>query len=345
MTPKQKSALKITLSIALVAGSLYYAQYGVNFTKLMDSLTRVNYWWIIATVPVVLFSHWLRALRWRTMLEPVLKKHSLHNLFSAVMVGYAVNNVLPKGGEFLRPLVFSRREKVSFSTVMATIILERFIFDMPVTLMMAGGVFLFMRQDIAIAYPQFTLSQLTGLGVMVAGASAVILTLVLYPRLTEWMLQVTIRRFSEKLYQRFHKLVESFRDGFAIVKTPSQYWRLSLESLAIWFVYIIPMWMTFFAFNFHTSFHLDFGDATFLFIIGTIAFILPAPGGMGLFHSLVAGAMIKLYRISPEEALAYATLTHGVGYLVTSLVGGFYFIIENREHHIPTTLPETDMGT
>ncbi|MBK9248040.1 MAG: flippase-like domain-containing protein [Ignavibacteria bacterium] len=183
------------------------------------------------------------------------------------------------------------------------------------------------------------MSQLTGIGVMVAAASAVILTLVLYPRLTEWMLQVTIRRFSEKMYLRFHKLVESFRLGFAIVKTPSQYWRLSLESLAIWFVYIIPMWLTFFAFNFHTTYHLDFGDATFLFIIGTIAFILPAPGGLGLFHTLVSGAMVTLYRISPEDALAYATLTHGVGYIVTSLVGGFYFILENRGHHIPTSPP------
>lgn len=341
MTQKTKSALRIIISIVLVVGSLYYAQKGIDLGALMDSLKSANYWWILATVPVVLFSHWLRAFRWKTMLRPNVPHAKLTNLFSAVMVGYAVNNVLPKGGEFLRPLIFSRREKVSFSLVMATIVLERFIFDMPVTLLMAAGIFIFMRNDIAIAYPNFTLSQLTGMGLMVALASACILVLVLYPRLTEWILQHTIRRFSENIYLKFHSLVESFRRGFEIVKTPSQYFRLSLESLAIWFVYIIPMWMSFYAFGFQNSLGLGFGDATFLFVIGTIAFILPAPGGVGLFHTLVAGAMVKLYRMSGAEALAYATLTHGVGYVVTSLVGGFYFIIENKGHHLPT-LPATE---
>lgn len=335
MTPKTKSALRITVSVLLVVGSLYYAQKGIEFGELMVSLKRANYWWIMATIPVIILSHWLRALRWKTMLKPTIKDAKLSDLFSAVMVGYAVNNVLPKGGEFLRPLVYSRRAKVSFSLVMATIILERFIFDMPVTLMMAAGVFIFMRNDIAIAYPNFTLSQLTGMGVLVALASAFILVLVLYPSLTEWILQKTIQRFSQRIYLRFHQLVESFRRGFEIVKSPSQYYRLILESLAIWFVYIIPMWMTFYAFGFDTSLGLDFGDATFLFIIGTIAFILPTPGGVGFFHTLVAGAMMKLYRMNGAEALAYATLTHGVGYLVTSLVGGFYFILENKGHHLP----------
>jgi len=342
MTQKTKSTLRISISIVLVVGSLYYAQNGIDLSALMVSLKRANYWWILATVPVVLFSHWLRAFRWKTMLKPTIKHAKLSNLFSAVMVGYAVNNVLPKGGEFLRPLIFSRREKISFSMVMATIVLERFIFDMPVTLLLAAGVFIFMRNDIAIAYPNFTLSQLTGMGVLVALASACILLLVLYPRLTEWILQYTIRRFSEKIYLKFHALVESFRTGFEIVKTPSQYFRLILESLAIWFVYIIPMWMSFYAFGFQTSLGLNFGDATFLFIIGTIAFILPAPGGVGLFHTLVAGAMMKLYRMNGAEALAYATLTHGVGYMVTSLVGGFYFVLENKGHHLPTHPPNQD---
>ncbi len=335
MTQKTKSALRITLSILLVVGSLYYAQRGIDLGQLMISLKRANYWWVLATVPVVLLSHWLRALRWKTMLRPTMKDAKLSDLFSAVMIGYAVNNVLPKGGEFLRPLIFSRRAKVSFSLVMATIVLERFIFDMPVTLLMAAGVFIFMRNDIAIAYPNFTLSQLTGMGVIVALASACILVLVLYPSFTEWILQQTIRRYSQRIYLRFHQLVESFRRGFEIVKSPSQYYRLILESLAIWFVYIIPMWMTFYAFGFESSLHLDFGDATFLFIIGTIAFIIPTPGGVGLFHTLVTGAMIKLYRMDGAEALAYATITHGVGYLVTLLVGGVYFIIENKGHHLP----------
>ena len=326
----KKNGIRITIGIVLVAASTYYATKGVDFDALLNALRAVNYGWVIGSVPVILLSHWVRALRWKTMLEPVLHAKSLLNLFSAVMIGYAANNVLPKGGEILRPMIFSRREGVSFSSVMATIFIERLIFDMiPVVLFIAAA-FIFHSKEIAIAYPELDLSFLGTLVAVVVGGGTIMVLLSAFPHWSEKVLHHTVRRFSERLYEKFHGIVVRFSKGFAILTTPSQYLRVSIESVVIWFMYIIPMWMLFYAFPFSNRVDLDFADAVLVFVIGLIAQFAPVPGGIGVFHTLITTAMVRLYGLRQEEALAYATVSHGVNYLITFIVGAFFFLRENR---------------
>jgi uncharacterized protein (TIRG00374 family) len=335
MAKKKQQFLRIGISTLLVLGCTWFVLKGVDLSRLWDTLAGANYWWAVASIPIMIFSHWLRALRWRTMLEPVIEKPSVWNMFSAVMIGYAVNNVIPKGGELLRPVVYSRREKVPLSTVLASIIVERFFFDAVIVLLMIAGVFVFQRADIERAYPWFSWGQML---VVIGGfllAIAGILIITLMPQFTDAMLRLTVRRFSEPLYQKLHALTESFEQGFAIIKTPSQYLRSGIESIAIWFSYLLPMWMMFYSFQFEAKLGLDFGDATFLFAVGTLAQFTPAPGGIGVYHTLIQTAMIRLYGVGNEEALAYATLTHGLNLIVCFVLGGFFFIHENRIQPLP----------
>lgn len=326
----KKHGLRAAISTVLVVISTYYATKGVDFTALMQALSSVNYGWVITSIPVILLSHWVRALRWKTMLEPVLKAQSLTNLFSAVMIGYAANNVLPKGGEILRPMVFSRREGVSFSSVMATIFIERLIFDMVPVVLFISAAFLFFRTEISVAYPELDLGFLGSLVILVIGAGTIMVLLSAFPHWSEKALRVTVRRFSEKFYLKIHGIMLRFSKGFAILTTPSQYLRVSAESLVIWFMYIMPMWMLFYAFPFESRVSLGFSDAMLVFVIGLIAQFAPVPGGIGVFHSLVTTAMVRLYGIRHEEALAYATVSHGVNYLITFIVGAGYFLRENK---------------
>ena len=129
MTEKLKSISRVVLGIALMVMCVYWSLKNVDLEKMWNILQNANYVWALLCIPIALFSHWLRAVRWKAMLESSAKT-KLIDLFSAVMVGYAVNNFTPKGGELLRPYVLSRRENIPFSTVMATIILERLFFDM-----------------------------------------------------------------------------------------------------------------------------------------------------------------------------------------------------------------------
>ncbi len=326
----KKNGLRAAISSILVVVSTWYAFKGVDFTALVSALRDVKYSWVLASVPVILFSHWLRALRWRTMLEPVLKAKSLNNLFSAVMIGYAANNILPKGGEILRPMIFSRREGVPFSSVMATIFIERLIFDMVPVVFFIAAAFAFQSKEIAIAYPELGLSFLGSLVLLIICAGTVMVLLSAFPHWSEKILRHTVRHFSEKLYEKLHEILVRFSKGFTILTTPSQYLRISIESLLIWLMYIMPMWMLFYAFPFGEVKSPGFEDAVLIFVIGLIAQFAPVPGGIGVYHTLVTTAMIRLYGLSQAQALAYATVSHGINYIITFVVGAGYFLKENQ---------------
>jgi len=85
-----------------------------------------------------LIGFWIRAVRWGSLIhEPRPIRRA--SLFGATMIGFMANNVLPlRLGEFIRPWALARREKLSRSTLFATVVVERAI-DM-VTLLVIFGI-------------------------------------------------------------------------------------------------------------------------------------------------------------------------------------------------------------
>ena len=99
----------------------------MKFSDLLLSLKSANYWWIALLVPISLLGHWIRALRWKYLMAPIKKDCKLSHLFGAIMIGYAVNNVLPRVGELVRPYVLGNQEQVSKSAALATVVVERIL--------------------------------------------------------------------------------------------------------------------------------------------------------------------------------------------------------------------------
>ena len=81
---------------------LYFAFRGIDFANTMTALREANYWWSIPVVLVSVFSIWLRAYRWKLMLEPI-RHVPLGKAYSATMIGFMANNIYPaRLGEIVR---------------------------------------------------------------------------------------------------------------------------------------------------------------------------------------------------------------------------------------------------
>lgn len=327
-----KKITKYVISAIIVVVSIYFATKGVDFEKLWITMRNANYIWVVIPVPIMIISHIIRAIRWKTILSPVHKADSIYNLFSAVMVGYLFNNITPRGGEFVRPYVYSKREKISYSSVFATIVVERFL-DMLSLLILFAIAFIILRDKIVSVLPQdidpTKLIYMSVLILIVAISS-------FYPPFVEFMLRKLIKPFSNRFYDRLIDIFTKFRKGFAIIKNPAAYMRITFETFLIWFCYSLPMYFMFFAFDFNSQ--IDFGiwDAMILIIISGIGFtILPSPGAIGMYHWLISGAMVTLYGINKEDALAYATITHAANFIVQVGIG-LVFLIRERVSGIPT---------
>ncbi|MEW6406293.1 MAG: lysylphosphatidylglycerol synthase transmembrane domain-containing protein, partial [Chloroflexota bacterium] len=92
------------------------------------ALKTANYWWILPGVAVYFIAVWARAWRWHYLLKPI-KLIPTRVMFPITCIGYMGNNIYPaRAGEVLRAVILKRKEGVSVSASLATIIVER-IFD------------------------------------------------------------------------------------------------------------------------------------------------------------------------------------------------------------------------
>lgn len=328
--PKKKSSFtKNLITFIIVAISIYFAFGGIDFYLLWHYIISANFFYIILPIPVMIISHWIRAVRWKTILTPIHQGASVRNLFASVMIGYAINNILPRGGEIVRPYVFSQQEKISFSSTFATIILER-ILDLITLLVLLGLTFLIHEDKIVALLPQnIDIAKITYLGILMI----IFVIFAFYPPITEWLIKKIIRPFSNHLADKLSDIFSKFRKGFAIIKAPNLYAKIIIESIIIWFFYALPLFIMFYAFNFSSQ-GMNFWDAILLLVASGISFtIAPTPGSIGVFHWIVKVILMKFYGVSGEQALAYATVNHGINYLLQIFLGG-YFIIKDRSWNL-----------
>lgn len=336
--------LRTALSILILIAALWFTLRNTDFEKLTNALQQANYWWVILSLPVMTASHFIRALRWITLMKPIRAGVSLWNSFSAVMIGYMLNNLVPRSGEIARPYLLSRREHIRFSTGIATILVERVLDVLSLCLFVLVTFFHF-QAKMLLAFPDLNGKILNALVIPLVGL-IVFIVLLMTTNIGEFMIRMLVKPFSEHLYAKLHHYLESFIEGFSIFKYPGLWWRVIAETIPIWILYSLPLYLTFFAFNFDTLYGLNFLDANILLTITTIAFLIaPTPGAFGFYHSFAQITLVSFYGVPAEAALAYAFVTHGAGFILQMVVGvGFFLYEQSRGFHLQSldTAEDTD---
>ncbi len=319
MTPRTKRHLRNGISICLTAGFLYFAFYKTDFPTLINSIVGANYWWILLSFGFLLASHAVRAWRWRYLLEPMKAGIGMRNLFSGVMVGYMVNNVLPRAGELVRPYVIGKLEGVPKSAAFGTIVVERII-DTISFLILVALMPLVYNGPLRETFPWLD-DAMTGISVFTFAFVCVIVVLAVRRDWTSALVALVAKVLPTRWAEPVERLSHDFLDGFMFVKRPQNLALILVQSVAVWFLYICMVYVAFFAFD--TD--LDFKAAVVIQAISSIGVALPTPGGTGSYHMFASQALNKLFGVSGPVALSYATVTHGFGYIGTMIIGLYFF--------------------
>jgi uncharacterized protein (TIRG00374 family) len=324
MNSNVKTLIRSIFGILLAAVFLYLAFRGTDFDQLWSSLENVRYEWILLLVPIGLLSHFLRAVRWKYLLEPVKRPTSVHNLFSAVMIGYMINNVLPRVGELVRAYVAGKMEGMPKSSTLGTVVIERII-DL--------ATFSFLLCVVLFVYPQ-TLSafveDVSSVRLLFLGGSVVTLLLfvLLFLKSESFFRTLRFVRYvvPGKLKGKVDSLIDSFLSGMQVSKLRPRFLHIALYSLLIWGLYGLALYVPFFAFAPMRELGLDFGAAMVMLTFSAVAFVLPAPGAFGTFHSFLSVALVRIYGVDSVTALSYSIVTHETAYVVIMVVGVVYFL-------------------
>ncbi|MBI5401903.1 MAG: flippase-like domain-containing protein [Ignavibacteriae bacterium] len=325
---KFKKIIRFSVLTGLLVFFMYLAFKGIDFNGLISELEKTKYLYaILGTLIGAVFGSYIRALRWKYLLNPLKENISVKNLFSTVMIGYMMNALIPRAGEVSRPVLLAKKENISRASAFGTIVVER-IFDMLSMFIVFGLCIMYYRQKISDTFGEFNIEMISlyfSIGILLFVLFVVIMLFNLEK--TEAIVEkITSKILPAKYQEKIHKIFISLINGFLFIKYPKYYFKIFLLTVALWMSYAMATYTAFYAFDIH----LRFIDANLVLTLMSFAQTLPLPGNSaGTFHLFTKMALVNIFGVSAETALGYATVSHLLGFITLLSIGFYYSIKEN----------------
>lgn len=325
MTSWLKKNWKFWLGVAISSIFLYSAVRDLKWDEFWVAIKTANYLWLIPGIAIYFVGVWIRAWRWHYLLRP-LKPISTNKMFPVVTIGYAGNNIFPaRAGEVLRAFILKRRENVSLSASLATIIVER-IFD---AVVMMAFVFVNLPELAKLTSDSGFLGNIQTVAIwgtiIFFGALIVFLISAMLPQITA---KIGLWFIEKLLPQRFHKqiveLMNKFLDGLASLRSPGNVLMVFFTSVVIWLLETGKYWFVMQAFEFRVSF---FALMLVNGLVNLATTIPGAPGYIGTWEAVIVAVLVA-YNVSGGEALGYAVVLHMALWLPITLLGSYYLTKE-----------------
>ncbi len=325
MTPSTKKSLKTTAFILLGIALLWLALRGQDTEKLWATITGADYKWVVAAMSIGLLSHILRALRWNQLLATTGKAPSTVNTFCAVMVGYLVNYAIPRAGEVSRCAMLKKSDGIDLEKSVGSVVAER-VFDVLVMLLLLGLAFVFQYELINKLYHDLK-KQTEGtsggsllmpilLGCM---ASFVVVVFLLRKRIVQMA-----------LYHKVKNLFLGFWQGLKSITVVKNKFLFLLYTAAIWFCYLMMMYTAFKSLP--ATHDLSFSNAITVLVAGSLAMIVPTPGGVGAFQ-LISAYTLLLFGVPHADGEAWANIVFFAQLIMFVIVGSisyFWLIFKSK---------------
>lgn len=308
---------------AIAAGWLLWHFLGgrpFDWALFLNTLKGLRWGWLLVAAAFGMTSYLGRALRWTVLIAPVRSNPSLWNLFSATAIGFTAITLLGRPGEFVRPYLIATREKVSLSSQLAALMLER-IFDLLAALLVFGLALSRIHHSEVRAGPALTWVLAAGGYVAAAVALVTILVLVLireYSATMRTRMLAGLRVLPERHYARAERFIGAFVEGVESTRSWRSLLLLCAYTAIEWILIVGTVWGVLLAFP---ALHFRIGDV--LIFVGFIAFgaVVQIPGIGGGFQVVAVLVLTELFGMKLEAATGVAMLLWLVTFVVIVPVG------------------------
>ncbi|HYM19456.1 MAG TPA: lysylphosphatidylglycerol synthase transmembrane domain-containing protein [Candidatus Kapabacteria bacterium] len=318
-----RNALKYTIAAALTFGALYLAFRGQDVNTLFSIVKQANIFALFGIVLFQLIAHFIRAWRWQYLLSPVKTEVGLFNSFKAVVAGYAMNNIIPRAGELIRPAMIARSEKIPFAAALATIVLERILDVVALGSILTASLFIF-RKQFEAAFPEIASSTLPVL--IVIAVVLILFVIVLVNKTVEALLLKLIATvFPQKVAVFLGTAFDTFTTGLRGLSQKTIL-PIIIGTIGVWLFYSFSTYAGIFVFMGSGIENIGYDGALALLALTGISITIPTPGGTGTYHYFISRALAGFFSIALPSAIAFATITHAVNYIAITLLGLFYML-------------------
>lgn len=304
--------------LTLVFGGL--ALYKLDLREVGSALLEANYLFVVPALLITFCGYLLRMARWRVILLPS-KEVSTNRLFSPLIIGFAVNNLLPaRIGEFARAYLLGEKEGISKSLSFATVVVER---------VLDGLTLIFALLLVSLLFPLPGWGRKMGLfSLLFFGGALALLFLLLYGK--EQTLRA-VKRLTNPfdLAPRATQIADSFVGGAEILRRRHLIPSLVLLSTLVWSCETLSYLFLTLAFPLSLSPLTRVVAALFVMAAANLGVLIPSsPGYIGTFHFFAMSAL-AVFGATRETALSYAVVSHAMQYLLVTGLGLFVLWREN----------------
>lgn len=306
----KRKLLRFWFGVGISGLFLYLALNQVDIAHVWHIILGINVWYLLASIVIVLVTVFIRALRWKIVLDP-LKKVNYFSVLVNLFIGYMLNNILPlRVGEVGRCVLLAQEERMSKSAVLASAVIER-SFDL------AGLVLYMPFLLLMVNLPQGLSTKMEILG----GLLFLIIIGLFFLFLKREVVLRIIKRSLKYLPAKIREWIAAQMGLFFVGLSPLADWKrlgslLILSSLG-WFGVIYAFFLRFKAFNLD----LPFNTAIFCVMAVNFSAVLPSsPGQIGVVHYAYVFAL-SFFGIKREVAVAFGIISHTLSYLLTTLPG------------------------
>lgn len=333
-----KKNITFLFSMVISIVCLWLFMRHIEWSLLKKALMEANYWFVIPTLILNLVVYLIRALRWKGLLSHI-KTIPTINLLSITCIGFMANNILPaRIGEVLRPFLLYKKETVTFSTSVATVIVER-IFDMLGLIIFAAVTIALLPDPSGRMHNSFvpvSVQETTDISALVIlslkkwtevfAVVGVLMIIALFlivtnPDFFKKILAKLTFFLSHTLKDKVFVFYDSFVHGLKILENRTQTFWILGYSLLIWIIGGAEIY--FLGFSFHLQ--LPFLGACLVIICLSLAIALPqAPGFIGVFHIAILKSL-DIFGIHTPAAQSYAIVLWIVSVFPITILG-FLFL-------------------
>lgn len=332
-----KRSLKFAIGIGVSVVAIWLAMKDVRPIEVWHALRQADYLGFVAVMALTLLGFWIRALRWRWLISTP-RPIALGSLFSATMIGFMANNLLPlRLGEFVRAWALGRHENLSKTMVFATVVVERVV-DM-ITLLAIFGMTLVVH-PIAENTEAGRLTR-AGAGVLVMASVGLTLFVVVIERNPVLMQRVVgwLSGFvPERVRHKPQAALARFLDGLGLFRDVPRLALVLVLSFVMFGAFALCLTVSMWALHIEVPWY----GGLVMLVITAIGIMVPAaPGYIGTLN-LACVAGLALFGVGKDLSVPFSWFYWASQWLPISLVGLYYL---RREGLSLRSLERMDSGT
>lgn len=290
-----------------------------DWVDIRKSFENANYWLVIPVIMTLLLSHLSRAMRWKILMEPLGYRPKLSNTYMAVLIGYMANLAIPRLGEVLKCTILARYEKVPADKLIGTIVAER-AFDV-ICLLVVIAITVMVQVDVI---GDFIAGMLTSIFQSKNTSPARLIIIVGGILAVAGVLWWVFKRFAHVgVIAKIRTVLAGIWAGVISVRYLKNKKWFVFHSIFIWVMFLLSVQIALWGLRETSGYGIK--EALSVLSTGSLAMIIPTPGGIGVYPIFVQKTML-LYGLKESLGFAFGSLMWGVQFF-QMLLSGFVALL------------------